>query len=65
VQPRRRLAAEQLRQQRLARRRRQQIDAAHDLGDAHLEIVDDDRELIGVDAVAALEDEVATSRDVW
>jgi len=43
----------------LARCRCQQIGAAHDIGDALIRIVDDNAQLIGVQAVRALDDEVA------
>ena len=55
----RRLQPEQPEQQQLARCVVQQIGAANDLRDVLCRIVDDDRELIGDDAVASKDDEVA------
>src|SRR5439155_22470032 len=43
----------------LARRRCQQISAAHYVGDRLGSVVDDDRELIGEDSAGALDDEIA------
>ena len=57
--------SEQALQQDLARRRLQQVGAPHDVGHMLLRIVDDDRELVGVQRVAPLEDEIAdVARDV-
>ena len=42
----------------LARRRVQQVRAAHDLADPLRGVVDDDGEVVGVDAVVAAHDEV-------
>ena len=58
----RRLTAEEPREQRLSRRRAREVGAAHDLGDPHREIVDDDGELVGEHAVAALQHEIAGHR---
>ncbi len=49
-------------QQQLARCVVQQIGAAHDLSDLLCRVVDHDRELIGNDAVASRDDEVANVR---
>src|SRR5262249_10543665 len=51
--------AEELGEEDLTRRRAEQVRAAHHLADPHREVVDDDGELIRVDAVAAIQDEVA------
>ena len=59
VQVTRRRHAEHALQEDLARRRREQVGAAHDVGDPLRGVVDDDGELIGVEAVAAAHDEVA------
>ena len=56
------VAAEELGEQHLARRRSQQVGAAHDLGDAHGEVVDDHGELVGEGAVAPAEHEVTDRR---
>jgi hypothetical protein len=55
--PRRR-AAQEAREEDLARRRGQKICAPHDVGDAHCEIVHGHRQLIREDAIAASQDEI-------
>ncbi len=59
VQVARRRQAEQALQQDLPGRAVGEVFAANDVGDVLLGVVDDDGELIGEDAVGALEDEVA------
>ena len=49
----------QLLQEDLARRRREQVGAAHDVRDALQRVVDDDRELVGEEPVGAPDDEIA------
>ena len=51
--------SEQMLQKDLARRRIEQVGAAHDFGDPLRGIVDDDRELIREPAVGAPHDEIA------
>ena len=53
--------AERLLQENLPRRAAEQIAAAHDIGDLLCGIVDDDGKLVGDEAIAALQDEVADS----
>ncbi len=50
---------EQLVEPQLAGRRGQQVGAAHDVRDPLIGVVDDDRELVGDDPVAAPQDDVA------
>ncbi len=59
VQIGRRRQAEEILQQNLARRGRQQVRAAHDVRYLLFAVVDDDRQLIGEQAVAAPDDKVA------
>ncbi len=59
VQVRRRAKSERALQGDLARRRGQQVGAAHDVADALRRVVDHHRELIGEHAVGALDDEIA------
>jgi len=59
VQVRRRRAAERALQVDLARRRREQVGAAHDVGDLLRGVVDDDGELVGGQPVGSPHDEVA------
>ena len=54
----RRRQAEHSLQVDLARRRVEQIAAAHHLGDALLGVVDDDRQLVGEQAISAVDDKI-------
>ena len=54
--------AEEPHEQDLARGRREQIVGPHHVRDLHLRIVDRDDELVGVDAVAAAQHEIADAR---
>ena len=55
----RRRQSEQLLQRDLPGRRREQVIAAHDVADAIRRVVDDHRQLVGVQAVGAAHDDVA------
>jgi hypothetical protein len=59
VQIRRRRIAERPLQRDLPRCRSEEIGAAHDMRDALVEIIDDDRDLVGEQAVGAPDDEIA------
>ena len=64
VRVRRLRIAQQLREIRLARRRRQQVVTAHHLVDALCRVVDDDREVVGRHPVAATDHEVVDDAGV-
>jgi hypothetical protein len=64
VRVRRRLPAQQRREVRLARSRGEQVVATHDLVNALVGVVDDDREVVRRDAVVALEHDVVDGAGV-